>query len=443
MSVTCPSRPLVLTTAISLALLTSPTAQAGPSTEELKQQINELGARITQLKQTIMHEEAALQEIRSTLDENALSEARGLGPALTPQTTAATASSNTQPHQPAQPAPPTSAPLAAAGPATDNGDSLHQDNRPPQVAALFDQPGVLTPRGRFVLEPSQQYTYASSSRVALVGYTIIPALVIGLIDVREVKRNTMTTALTGRWGISNRFEMEAKLPLVYRSDDTLERPLSSGSAQDTLFSSSGKGLGDVEMTGRYQLNDGGIDKVYYVGSLRFKSRTGKDPFEITTATSVPGGGLNTQLQRQLPTGSGFYTLQPGITALFATDPAVFFGSLSYQYNFARDNLSLQTDDGPQYVGKIKPGDVLGFSFGMGLALNDKASFSLGYDHSAILKTKINDVTAQNSLTTQLGTLLLGFSYRLSERTTMNLSLGIGATRDAPDMQLAIRIPVSF
>ncbi len=107
-----------------------------------------------------------------------------------------------------------------------------------------------------------------------------------------------------------------------------------------MFSSSGKGVGDIEFTGRYQLNDGGNDSAYYVGTLRFKTRTGKDPFEVVTATSVPGGGLNTQLQRQLPTGSGFYTLQPGLTALFASDPAVFFGSVSYQYNIPRNNLWL-------------------------------------------------------------------------------------------------------
>jgi hypothetical protein len=83
------------------------------------------------------------------------------------------------------------------------------DSQPPAIAPLFEQPGILTPPGKIVLEPSFQYSYSSNNRVALVGYTVIPALLIGLIDVREVKRNTLTAALTGRFGLTNRFEVVA------------------------------------------------------------------------------------------------------------------------------------------------------------------------------------------------------------------------------------------
>jgi hypothetical protein len=43
-----------------------------------------------------------------------------------------------------------------------------------------------------VLELSLQFGYLSSNWVALVGYTVISALLIRLVDVREVKRNTFT-----------------------------------------------------------------------------------------------------------------------------------------------------------------------------------------------------------------------------------------------------------
>jgi hypothetical protein len=309
------------------------------------------------------------------------------------------------------------------------------------VAPIFEQPGVLTPRGKFVLEPGLQYSYSSSSRVSIVGYTIIPALTIGLIDVREVKRNTTTASLTGRWGVTNRFELEAKLPYVYRSDDVLERPQNVGSASDDLFSSSGKGIGDFEMTGRYQFNDGGVDRPYYIGTLRLKSRTGKDPFEVLTdTTSSPNAN---GLQRELPVGSGFYTLQPGITVLYPTDPAVFFGSLSYQYNFERSGVTMNTTGGKIRLGDVKPGDAWGFNFGMGLALNERSSFSIGYDHSSVGKTRINGSTVVNAVRTQLGTLLLGYSHRLNADSSLNLSVGVGATRDAPDLTLSMRVPVTF
>jgi hypothetical protein len=39
--------------------------------------------------------------------------------------------------------------------------------------------------------------------------------------------------------------------------------------------------------------------------------------------------------------------------------------------------------------------------------------------------------------------LLGYSYRYSERTSLNVSVGAGMTRDTPDMTLNLRLPMSF
>jgi hypothetical protein len=43
----------------------------------------------------------------------------------------------------------------------------------------------------------------------------------------------------------------------------------------------------------------------------------------------------------------------------------------------------------------------------------------------------------------LGTLLVGYSYRLTPRTTVNLSIGAGLTRDTPDVTFTLRVPISF
>ena len=320
------------------------------------------------------------------------------------------------------------------------------NGRPPEVAPLFEQPGVLTPKGKFVFEPAFQFGYSSSNRVALVGYTIIPALLIGLVDVREVKRNTSTAVLSGRYGIGNRFEIEARLPYVYRSDATVSREIFTGTAVENVFNTSGKGVGDAELAVRYQFNHGGPDSAYYVGSLRFKSRTGRDPFEVVTdcARRCIGNASGTGLPLDLPTGSGFYSLQPGLTWLFPSDPAVFFGSVSYLHNFKRSNVSRTVLGGEkEFLGAVEPGDILGFNFGMGLGLNDKASLSLGYDHSSIARTRQAGVPVPGSVRTQLGTLLLGYSYRLSERRSLNVSVGAGLTRDTPDVSLTIRLPTTF
>jgi hypothetical protein len=400
----------------------------GSATDDLRRRIAQQTERLDALKRALAEEEAKLSDIRRALGPQELRAARGGDAAASRGAGAGVTLAQGE----SQPAPVGQAP------------ARKDEGRPPEIAPIFESPGVLTQPGKYVIEPSLQYTYSSSNRISLVGYTIIPALLIGLIDIREVKRNTWTAGLTGRIGLTNRLELEAKIPWVYRSDSVVSREFIDASNQrEVVFDSNGKGLGDVELTARYQLNDGGIDKPYYIGSLRFKSRTGKDPFEVETITSIPGARTGNDVQKQLPTGSGFYTLQPGLTALYASDPAVFFGGVSYQYNFKRTDVSLNTNNGSVEVGDVQPGGVLGFNFGMGLSLNERASFSIGYDHQSVGKTKINGSSAPNSVRVELGTLLLGFSYRLNDRSTLNLSLGAGLTRDTPDLQLTARLPMTF
>ena len=374
-----------------------------------------------------------------------------------PGSAGATAQADTPAHARAGEPGATNAPMAQRAPAPAQaqhaaprapvGRPPQPDKRPPQIAPLFEQPGVLTPRGKYIIEPGFQFGYASSNRVALVGYTVIPALLIGLIDVREVKRNTSTASLTVRTGLTNRLEAELRLPWVYRSDSTVSREIFTGTAVERVFDTSGRGAGDAEVAARYQINDGGADKPYYIGSLRFKSRTGQDPFEVITDCNrrcIGDNATGTGLPLELPTGSGFYSLQPSLTWLFPSDPAVFFGSISYLHNFQRSDVSRTVLNGEQeFLGDVKPGAILGFNFGMGLALNDKASFSLGYDHNSIGRTRQGGTPVPSSVRTQLGTLLLGYSYRLSDQRTLNVSLGAGLTRDTPDVTLSIRVPLTY
>ncbi|MEM8513287.1 hypothetical protein RCH14_002617 [Massilia sp. MP_M2] len=434
---------------------------AQPFSTELSQLKDELAqqrALVNRLLQEVQAQREQLQRMGTPADGVLLSQQRGTGGAMSGQAPVAEPPALPQivtgvpaplppqprPDQPGMPAP---APARATAPAQAQNTSRQQPNRPPEVAPIGDQPGVLTARGTYVLEPSMQYGYSSSNRVALVGYTVIPALLIGLVDVREIKRNTFTTAITGRTGINNRMEVEVKVPYVYRSDATVSREIFTGTAVERVFDTTGKGMGDVEVAGRYQLNNGGADKGYYIAGLRYKSRTGRDPFEVVTDCERRCIGENvtgTGLPLDLPTGSGFHSLQGTLTWLYPSDPAVFFGSLSYVHNFKRDDVTRVVRNGEREpLGSLQPGAVLGFNFGMGLALNDKASLSLGYDHSTIGRMRQNGATSIGAVRTQLGTLLLGYSYRLSPKRSLNIAVGAGITRDTPDVTLTLRVPMTF
>jgi len=407
--------------------------------QDLQRQLSEQGQQIEGLQKQIAEQETRFRELQQRIDTE---QARSTAPAARPPSAMAAVQ----------------AARSGASTVAPSVEGAEQGSRPVQVgvappaneptrpvAQLFDEPGILTPAGHYVLEPSFQYSYSSNNRVALVGYTVIPAILIGLIDVREVKRNTMVGAITGRWGVTNKLELEAKVPYVSRTDATVSREVFTGASQDNVFDTHGKGIGDVEVAARYQLFSARENWPYLIGGLRFKSRTGTDPFEVTTdcINRCIGNTTGTGLPMELPTGSGFYSLQPSLTWLYPSDPAVFFGGLSYTYNFGRSDVSRQVVNGSEFIGDVKPGDVWGMNFGMGLALNDRASFSMGVELYSVGRTMQNDVSVRGSVRTQLASMLLGYSYRLTDKTSLNVSVGAGLTRDTPDLTMTVRVPVSF
>ena len=307
------------------------------------------------------------------------------------------------------------------------------------VATVFNQPSIMTPKGTFILDPSLQYSYSSSDRVSIIGFSVLNAVLIGQIDVRSVNRSSWIATLGGRYGLTNRLEIEARVPYVYRTDDTVTRSI-GGVADDQLFSSDGNGLGDIELAARYQLNAPRDDGAFYVAGLRLKTRTGKDQYEVDYDS-------NFNLPKELPTGSGFYSLQPSLSAVLPADPVVFFGGINYVWNIKRDVNAVRYTNGSvisfQDIGEVDPGDSVGLNFGMGLALNERSSFSLSYEHTWIDKTTFDGQVANDALAVQLATLQAGFSYRLNKRTNLNLSIGAGLTDDTPDTTLTLRVPIRF
>ena len=306
-----------------------------------------------------------------------------------------------------------------------------------EIEAIFRQQGVLTPRHTLVVEPSFQYAFSSSNQVILSGFTIIPALTVGLINTQKVERNTYIPALSLRYGLTERLELNAYAPFVYREDSTVFTPQNvstNGTTSQEAFNSRGDNIGDVQFGLRYQFNMPASGGPIFIGGLLAKSNTGKDPFHIST-DPVTG------IQERLPTGTGFWALQPSLSVIYPSDPAVFFGSVNYLYNFS------ETYPVGGVETKVDPGDTFGFNFGIGFSLNEKSSLSIGWEQYIIFPTDINNSSVLIAPTarqnTTLGSLVFGAAYRLSDMVTINFSLEAGITQDAPDVVLTLRVPFSI
>src|SRR5690606_7296898 len=153
-------------------------------------------------------------------------------------------------------------------------DSKVPDNNIP----VFEERSLLGGGGRLTIEPSITYSHNSSTLVAVEGYTVIPALVVGLINVSQVQRDTFISALTLRYAFNNRFQMSVRVPYVYTEETIRERQAFDGSPVDIINNSSGDGLGDVEGSFQFQFN---VQRPpYFTGSLRVKSHTGEHPYQI-------------------------------------------------------------------------------------------------------------------------------------------------------------------
>ncbi|MEH6472705.1 MAG: hypothetical protein V7752_15785, partial [Halopseudomonas sp.] len=258
----------------------------------------------------------------------------------------------------------------------------------PVIVELADIGGVLTPKGKLVLEPAFQYTHSSVNRVTFRGIEILSSLGIGVLEAVDTDRDSVVASLTGRLGLTNRMEMEFKVPYVWRRD-TESADIPQLEETDISSTLDGDGVGDLEIALHYQMNNGNDGWPFFILNGRLKLANGKGPFDIDRDEDGIG--------QELATGSGFYSFEPSITGLYPSAPAVFFGNVGYLFNI-KDDVDAMIGEGStagaQTIGTVDPGDAFRISFGMAYSINETASFTLGFKNDWIqaTETEINGST---------------------------------------------------
>jgi hypothetical protein len=307
-----------------------------------------------------------------------------------------------------------------------------------QVEGISDFTGVLAQPGQFVFTPSIEYSQSNLNRFSFSGIEIVDTVLIGDIEATDSDRDTIVARAGLRFGITNRMEGEIKIPYVYRDDRVTN--LIIGPDTETTSEPDGRGLGDIEAAVRYQINQGKMNWPIFIAGLRVKSDSGEGPFDV----SRDADGIETEL----PTGSGFWSVEPGITMLFGSDPAVFFANLKYNWHIKRGIDKFI--DADSFIHDVDPGDSIGVAFGIGIGLNEVTSMSFGYEHNFIsgTKTEVSDgvggpigISKSNPL--DVGSLAIGVSYAFSQSTSLAVSLQAGVTEDAPDVVWTFRLPITF
>jgi len=312
------------------------------------------------------------------------------------------------------------------------GQAPSTEARVREVAAIPEHVGVLTPPGQLVLDPTLEYVRSSRNRLVFRGVEIVPGIQLGVIEASDADRDALVATAAARYGLTDRLEAELRIPYVYRHDrlTTLAQRDQTISRSQTL---EGQDIGDIEIGLRYQMTSGENGAPIFIANGRVKPPTGRGPYDV----DYDEFGVASDLA----TGSGFWGVEVGATMLYPTDPAVIFAGLSYTWNIAED---VDKTIGDVRVGRVDPGDSIGATLGFGLALNPRLSVSFGYSHNYIFRTRtqLGDTT-QKSTSLQVGSLLMGASYRFSEELNISTGFEFGVTSDAPDMRLVIRAPYQF
>lgn len=295
----------------------------------------------------------------------------------------------------------------------------------PQEQLLLERGAILLRRGTLQVEPSVDYSHFSSDRVAISGLTIFETIIIGLIRVDKLDRDLVTTALTTRYGLLDRVQLEVRLPYVYRQDREI---LGVGTGDQRERTVDGGDIGDVEASILGQAFIGTDLLPDVILKLRGRFPTGKSPFDVETEQTAAGPRLN-----DVPTGNGFYTINPSVTLVWRTDPVVFFVGGGYHFNLEQKFSGF---------GKIDPGDTVEIFAGLNLSVSERVAVNMTFVNQTTGSTR-QDGGRRSGTSFTDARLILGSSIALRPNMSFLLSVGAGLTRESPDYSVTISLPISF
>jgi hypothetical protein len=276
--------------------------------------------------------------------------------------------------------------------------------------------------GRVATNYDLNYSYVGSEAIN-VGFATGGD--IDLFKIETTRAHTITNTVSMDYGLLDNLTLSGTLPLV------------SKFTQSTEYSGITTGIGDISVGARYQ--------------PFVQSATGGPTYTLTGTLSLPTGRspFDEIIGENISTGNGYASGTVGINASQVFDPVALFGSLSFTAGKSVDHLHQYNNaDGSTLTG-VAPGKGIGFGAGFTYALSYNISTSVSFQENVTTSSHITYV-ASDSTTNGRGTTMqvaailnFGIGIRLSPKTTVNLTAGVGLTTDSPDFTLGLDVPLTF
>lgn len=345
------------------------------------------------------------------------------------------------------PAEPTPAPTSPAAPAPADGQDKKVVREAPKsksATAVYQEQHAVFDR-RFTLETGFSYSHFDRKQISLSGFLALDAIFLGDISVDTVKADILTFDLLGRWGLSNRLQVDVAAPFLYRRT-IYQSTANSQFYKATVTLNPDAQVGDISAGLYYQISPETVTRPDIVWNLRLKAPTGTHPYGVKLRDASGGAGILTA-PTELPAGNGVWSVSTGLSFVKTVDPAILFANVGYFYNFSRHFDDISTQASTVTPGRVKLGDSLQFGLGTAFALSERTSLSFSYVQRFTGRSRIQadgeNWTSVPGSDANAATFNIGLTHALSERASMVMNLGIGLTPDAPDLQLSLKFPYSF
>jgi hypothetical protein len=332
------------------------------------------------------------------------------------------------PAGPAAPEPPASAPAPSApATSTDARDALKKQAGDVDQSTLLKETLTKTDRqysllkaGRVTTNYNLNYSYIGQEAID-VGLDTTGN--IDLFKIVNTRSHTITNTLSVDYGLLDNVTLSGAFPLVAKF------------TQSDKFSGVATSIGDLNFGARYQ---------------PFVQKPGGPTFTFTGNIGLPTGRspFTMPVDSNLSTGSGYATGTLGMNASQVLDPVALFASVNFTASPGVTHLHQAHLDNTELTA-VHPGMTIGWGAGFTYALSYNISTSVSFQESVTTASKISylqaDRTPASRQTTQQTAALLNFGIgiRLSPKTTVNLSAGIGLTTDSPDFSLGLDVPLNF
>jgi hypothetical protein len=272
----------------------------------------------------------------------------------------------------------------------------------------------LSKRGSYSATYDVDYTYYRDTRLDLALADSTSTLT--RLRIEEDAQHSLVNTFTFQYGLLDNLTLTASLPLVAKTDN--------------LKDESTAGLGDIAFGARWEpfpLKQGRLPLILF-GSL--STKTGDSPYEVNSVTG-------------LSTGKGYYSVGGGASTRKFIDPVVLFASVSASYGLKESGINQVR--GSRILDEFEPGISGGASFGFAYSFNYDVSLTMSYQQSFNTASKFMFTSGETSEPADQTSASLGFSLgvRVSPKTIVNTSVGLGLTEDAPDVSLGVSFPLDF